>query len=202
MEGEETENRLAWPDGWTPRFLFIFGLPFTVALSLTVPDCSRPQFEKYYILTFMMSITWISIISSYMVQLATGAACILGVTPIVMGTLVLAVGTSVPDMIGSMIAAKNGEASMAIANAIGSNVFNILLGLGGPWLFSSLVSGAPTEVNSEGATKALIILFCAVMIFLGSLMLSRWTMNMRLAYSLLTTYGTYVVYTITAEALK
>lgn len=36
---------------------------------------------------------------------------------------------------------------MAIANAIGSNVFNILLGLGGPWLFSSLVSGAPTEVS-------------------------------------------------------
>lgn len=46
------------------------------------------------------------------VALATGAACILGVSAIVMGVLVLAVGTSVPDMIGSMIAAKNGEASV------------------------------------------------------------------------------------------
>lgn len=36
---------------------------------------------------------------------------------------------------------------MAIANAIGSNVFNILLGLGGPWLVSSLVYGEPTEVR-------------------------------------------------------
>lgn len=44
--------------------------------------------------------------------LATGAACILGVSAIVMGVLVLAVGTSVPDMIGSMIAARNGEASV------------------------------------------------------------------------------------------
>lgn len=46
------------------------------------------------------------------VELATGAACILGVSAIVMGVLVLAVGTSVPDMIGSMIAARNGEASV------------------------------------------------------------------------------------------
>ena len=50
------------------RFLFIFGLPFMVALSLTIPDCSRPKYEKYYILTFVMSISWISIISSYMVR--------------------------------------------------------------------------------------------------------------------------------------
>ncbi|CAM9516662.1 unnamed protein product [Ectocarpus fasciculatus] len=201
--GEETgKDLLAWPEGWMERFLFVFGLPFLVGLSLTVPDCSRPEYEKYYILTFVMSISWISIISSYMVALATGAACILGVSAIVMGVLVLAVGTSVPDMIGSMIAAKNGEASMAIANAIGSNVFNILLGLGGPWLFSSLVSGEPTAVDSEGATTALIILFCAVLMFVISLILSRWNMNTKLAYSLLFTYVSYVVYTITAEALK
>lgn len=50
------------------RFLFIFGFPFLVGLSLTVPDCSRPQYEKYYVITFVMSITWISIISSYMVR--------------------------------------------------------------------------------------------------------------------------------------
>lgn len=50
------------------------------------------------------------------VELATGAACILGVSAIVMGVLVLAVGTSVPDMIGSMIAAKNGEASVRVAS--------------------------------------------------------------------------------------
>lgn len=58
------------------------------------------------------------------------------------------------------------------------------------------------KVDPEGATTALIILFCAVMIFLFSLVLSEWTMSMKLASSLLVTYATYVVYTITAEALK
>ena len=40
-----------------------------------------------------------------------------------MGVLVLSIGTSVPDAIGSILAAKSGEADMAVANAIGSNVF-------------------------------------------------------------------------------
>ncbi|CAM9620804.1 unnamed protein product, partial [Hapterophycus canaliculatus] len=64
----QIENLLSWPEGWLERFLFIFGLPFMVGLSLTVPDCSRPKYEKYYILTFVMSISWISMISSYMVS--------------------------------------------------------------------------------------------------------------------------------------
>lgn len=66
--GHPQDDKLAWPTGWVQRFLFIFGLPFMVALSLTIPDCSRPKYEKYYILTFIMSISWISIISSYMVR--------------------------------------------------------------------------------------------------------------------------------------
>lgn len=48
------------------------------------------------------------------VELATGVACILNVSAVVMGVLVLAVGTSVPDAIGSMIAAKNGEAAVGV----------------------------------------------------------------------------------------
>lgn len=64
----DQDDPLTWPEGWVERFLFIFGFPFMVGLSLTVPDCSRPQYEKYYVVTFVMSITWISIISSYMVR--------------------------------------------------------------------------------------------------------------------------------------
>lgn len=62
------EDRLEWPDGLVERFLFVFGLPFTIGLSLTVPDCSRPHYEKYYPITFIFSIVWISFISGYMVS--------------------------------------------------------------------------------------------------------------------------------------
>ncbi|CAN0589847.1 unnamed protein product [Laminaria digitata] len=58
------------------------------------------------------------------------------------------------------------------------------------------------KVDKDGATTALIILLCAVFIFVISLVLSRWNMNKNLAITLLVTYISYVIYTITAEALK
>ena len=51
-----------------------------------------------------------------------------------MGTLVLAAGTSVPDALASVSVARAGQGDMAVANAVGSNIFDIWLGLGLPWL--------------------------------------------------------------------
>lgn len=73
---------------------------------------------------------------------------------------VLAVGTSVPDAMGSMAVAANGEADMAIANAVGSNVFDILLGLGVPWMLNGAIEGATTvdkcgiEVSECGGVES------------------------------------------------
>lgn len=63
--------------------------------------------------------------------------------PTVMGVTALAAGTSVPDAMGSLLVAREGHGDMAVSNAIGSNVFDILLGLGLPWLVSSLLFGVP-----------------------------------------------------------
>ena len=79
----------------------------------------------------------------------------------VMGIVVLAVGTSIPDALGSMIVARQGEADMAIANAVGSNVFDILLGLGLPWFLSYFVHDAPTSVDVAGIGTGLVILYVA-----------------------------------------
>ena len=51
-----------------------------------------------------------------MTTLGTSVGCIWSVDPLVMGILVLAVGTSVPDAVASMIVAKGGQGDMAIAN--------------------------------------------------------------------------------------
>jgi Ca2+/Na+ antiporter len=48
--------------------------------------------------------------------------------------VVIAAGTSVPDALSSILVAKNGQGDMAVANVLGSNVFNIFMGLGLPWL--------------------------------------------------------------------
>ena len=57
----------------------------------------------------------------------------LDIPEVVMGTVVLAAGTSVPDALASISVARAGLGDMAVANAVGSNVFDIWLGLGLPW---------------------------------------------------------------------
>ena len=63
-----------------------------------------------------------------------------------MGLTIVAAGTSVPDAISSVVVAKSGEGDMAVSNAIGSNVFDILLGLGLPFLLPQSGSCAASQL--------------------------------------------------------
>merc|ERR1719169_118302 len=92
-----------------------------------------------------------------MVDFGERAGCIIGVPDTIMGLIVLAAGTSVPDCIASIIVAKAGKGDMAVANAVGSNTFDLLLGLGAPWLLRTILNG-PVEVPTEKLGETIIIL--------------------------------------------
>ena len=129
---------------------------------MLVPDCGHPKGEKFYIVTFIMSILVIGALCHVMVQFAGYVGCIFGIDAFIMGTMVLAVGTSVPDALGSMIVARAGEADMAIANAVGSNVFDILLGLGFPWFLYGVINRTSIQVCNQGILAPVLILFSTV----------------------------------------
>ena len=65
-----------------------------------------------------------------MVKGATGIAREMGVSEWFIGVSIVAVGTSLPEIVSALIAAKRGHGEMAIGNVFGSNIFNILLVLG------------------------------------------------------------------------
>jgi cation:H+ antiporter len=65
-----------------------------------------------------------------LVEGATGIARAIGISETVIGLTVVAVGTSLPELATSIIAARRGEAGLALGNILGSNVFNILAILG------------------------------------------------------------------------
>lgn len=117
----------------------------------------------------------------------------------VMGVVVLAVGTSIPDALGSMIVARQGEADMAIANAVGSNVFDILLGLGLPWFLSYFVHDAPTLVNVSGIGTSLAILYGTVFLFLGVIAVNKFRFNSKLGYIFFSMYLLYLTYVPTSR---
>merc|ERR1719453_298121 len=121
--------------------------PMSVLFKVSIPDCTEPETKHLYIITFLSSVMWIGILSYFMVAWASKLGCTL-----------LAAGTSVPDAIGSLLVAKQGQGDMAVSNAIGSNVFDILLGLGLPWMLNGLIYGVDLSVDSENLVPLSFIL--------------------------------------------
>jgi cation:H+ antiporter len=66
-------------------------------------------------------------------------ATLAGVSPLVVGLTVVAYGTSTPELVVSVLAAAEGKADIAVANVVGSNVFNVLFILGACGLIAPLV---------------------------------------------------------------
>ncbi|XP_065840411.1 sodium/potassium/calcium exchanger 3-like isoform X2 [Oscarella lobularis] len=118
---------------------FVVSFPFLCLFTWTVPPCSKPRHRKYYLLSFTMSIVWIFALSFGTVAIAGRVGCLLHVDEYTMGLVVVAIGTSIPDLLSSILVARDGFGDMAISNAIGSNIFDIDLGIGLPYLIRIMI---------------------------------------------------------------
>lgn len=153
--------------------------------------------EKWYAIAFLNSILWIAVICYIMVFMVEKVGCILGIPPVVMGLTLLAAGTSIPDALGSVDVARQGMGDMAVANAIGSNVFDILIGLGLPWGLKPLLTPDKFVVNTdESITLFISILFGTVIMVLGIFMCTGWKLGRTVGLSLFGLYFVFVVFAI------
>ena len=73
----------------------------------------------------------------------------IGVPSDIMGLTILAAGTSVPDLLSSVIVARRGQGDMAVSSSVGSNIFDILVGLPIPWILYSAVNGGTSVYVSH-----------------------------------------------------
>lgn len=154
-----------------------------------------PKPEKY-VLVFSISIIWIVVLSWVLVDSAVISANILGVPSVIIGLTVLAAGTSVPDLLSSMIVAKKGQAGMAISNGIGSNIFDILFGLGFPWLVAFVFLGRKITVATENLNSSIILLFATVIAILFLFIVRRWKIGKYSGYFLIALYLMYLIWVV------
>ncbi|MEQ2161155.1 hypothetical protein GOODEAATRI_006932, partial [Goodea atripinnis] len=132
-EGEEDEDEgqplsLAWPDTPRKQFTYLFILPIVFPLWLTLPDVRRETSEKFFPITFIGAICWIAFFSYLMVWWAHQVGETFYITEEIMGLTILAAGTSIPDLITSVIVARKGLGDMAVSSSVGSNIFDITVG--------------------------------------------------------------------------
>lgn len=84
---------------------------------------------------------------------------VFGLSELVIGLTVIAIGTSLPELATSIAGALKGEDDMAIGNIIGSNIFNIVIVLGVPALLS------PGAINSEALQRDYWVMLIVSVIF-------------------------------------
>lgn len=113
----------------------------------TMPDCRTEKYRNWYPFTFLISMVWISFYSYFMVWMITVIGSTLAIPDTVMGLTFVAAGVSVPDALSSIAVIKEGFGDMAVSNAIGSNVFDILVCLGLPWFIQTAIIKPGSHVN-------------------------------------------------------
>ena len=86
--------------------------------------------------------------ADYLVDGAVGIAKKFNIPEIVIGLTIVSIGTSLPEFVTSVVAAKKGESDIAIGNVIGSNIFNILFVLGLSSVITPIVISASDVINS------------------------------------------------------
>ncbi|XP_004687200.2 PREDICTED: sodium/potassium/calcium exchanger 3 [Condylura cristata] len=189
------------PSGKLETVKWAFTWPLSFVLYFTVPNCNKPRWEKWFMVTFASSTLWIAAFSYMMVWMVTIIGYTLGIPDVIMGITFLAAGTSVPDCMASLIVARQGMGDMAVSNSIGSNVFDILIGLGLPWALQTLAVdyGSYIRLNSRGLIYSVGLLLASVFVTVFGVHLNKWQLDKKLGCGCLFLYGVFLCFSIMTE---
>uniref|UniRef100_A0A8C5MCF8 Sodium/potassium/calcium exchanger 1 n=1 Tax=Leptobrachium leishanense TaxID=445787 RepID=A0A8C5MCF8_9ANUR len=191
---------LEWPDTKRKQITYLLLLPIVFPLWLTVPDVRSPKSRRFFVLTFLGSIMWIAIFSYLMVWWAHQVGETIGISEEIMGLTILAAGTSIPDLITSVIVARKGLGDMAVSSSVGSNIFDITVGLPGPWFLFSIFNGfSAVPVSSNGLFCAIVLLFLMLLFVIFSIAFCKWKMNKFLGFTMFTLYFVFVIVSVMLE---
>lgn len=171
-------------------------LRIRAGLSFIVPDVHKHP--DRYLWTFGISIGLIGLLSFAMVESAIHVATTIGIPPAIVALTVVAAGTSVPDLLASMAVAKQGRGDMAISNAVGSNIFDILIGLGLPWAIGLLVYGKHIQVGTENLLSSVFLLFATVIAVFFVMVLRKWSIGPKAGWLLIGLYLLYLGHNVLA----
>ena len=154
----------------------LFLIMFCVFIAATVKsaldsrrESSDPE-EEYKVLSPLKSAVFIvgGIIGiawggDLVVNCACNIAETFGMSQTFIGLTIVALGTSLPELVTSMVAAGKGENDLAVGNVVGSNIFNILLILG----VSSTIT--PIHLNVTAVYDTLILIIASVIVYVSSI---------------------------------
>ncbi len=142
---------------------------------------------------FFLSLFIIGVLCYFMVDSSEKIALMIGIPDSIIALTILAGGSSVPEMIGSAVLAKQNRGDMAVSNAIGSNIFDILISLGLPLFIYTATVGIITNATAGGIKTSLLVLIGSLIGVVGFLWFNKFVATKKLGYILISTYIIYVI---------
>ena len=124
---------------------------------------------------------------------AVAIARMLGMSETLIGLTIISIGTSLPELVTSVVAAKKGEVDMAMGNVVGSNIFNILFILG------TTTAIQPVSFTMENLIDDIVLIVFSALVWLfsttdGGKLLRREGIIMLLGYFGFVAYAIWRVY--------
>jgi cation:H+ antiporter len=199
--------------GWLDGILLLVGLAAYVFFALRQSRTESREVQKEYAQEFakkeprtskqtildigliLVGLGLLVLGSNWLVDSATQIAKVLGVSELVIGLTIVAVGTSLPEVATSVIAALKGESDIAVGNAVGSNIFNLLGVLGLSALFAPGGVNVDSHVLHFDLPVMVFVALVTLPIFYIDNRISRIEGGLLLAY-----YIVYVAYVILRAA--
>lgn len=146
-----------------------------------------PMRTPMILVNIVLGIACIIIGGQLSVDGASGIARMFGLSETLIGLTIVAIGTSLPELVTSLAAAKKGETDIAVGNVIGSNIFNILLILGA----SSAVT--PISVQQTALIDGAILIALSIIFYIPA---RKGKISRPVGITMAACYAIYTIYLI------
>jgi len=183
-----TGNEITFVEGIILWVLFIAYLVYLYFLAKKGTEVEATEDRQVWKLLLFVILGGVIVVwgANISVDAATAIATAIGISEKFIGLTIVALGTSLPELVASVTAAKKGNADIAIGNIVGSNIFNILFVLG----TSALI--IPIPYQSSFFIDGIIAVAAAVLLWVATI--RKRELNRLWAVVMLLGYVAYFVY--------
>lgn len=191
LNSTDTINTIGMSGGIILLLFFVIFMYYTFSISNNTKD-AEPDIQSLTIpksiIFIILGLVFLSSGSYLLVENAVKIASELGLAQGFIGLTIVALGTSLPELVTSVNAARKGQSELAVGNVVGSNIFNIFFILG----ITSLIN--PIPITGQNLADILTLLAVTVFMFVLIFIFTARKVAKVEGYMMLGTYGFYLYY--------
>lgn len=193
--GDGMPNQISRADGIVVILFFMIFLYYLITLAKQKKEENKAEKPKYGLgksmLFIAVGLAGIIIGSEMVVQNASSIAEAIGLSERVIALTVIAFGTSLPELVTTIVASRKGEQDLVVGNIIGSNIFNICIVLGVP----VAIFGAVTPASFQMVDIVMLVASAVLLFFFAA---STRRINRTEGLLMITLFAVYYGYILVA----